>query len=62
MSNSKSSTIEKLVFAGELAMSLLKRVKLGEISAEEALSDAEAQWKEAADEANDLRKLGHEQE
>ncbi len=59
MPNENSSTLGNIITAGELALSLLRRVNAGEMTAEQALSQAETQWNDAVAEAGALRKLGH---
>lgn len=60
MSNENTaSNMDKILLAGEFALSVLRRVKTGEMTVEQALSDAEAQWNTAVAEAGDLRRLGH---
>ncbi len=48
MASDNPSTLDKVLNAGELAISLLRRVNAGEITADAALNQAEIQWNEAA--------------
>lgn len=62
MPDENPSNLDKIMLAGEFALSVLRRVQSGELTAEQALSQAETQWEEAVAEAGELRGLGHEQE